>query len=72
MTRRKKPRNKTIAKKAIEKAKEDFKNVRLEGCDELMGELFPHSFDDDFVFPNDLDKIHPVQINGNLTIQFPD
>lgn len=30
------------------------------------------AYDDKFVFPNDLDKIQPIQKDGNLCIRFPE
>lgn len=35
-------------------------------------EEIARAYDDRFVFPNDLDKIQPDQINGNLCIKFPE
>lgn len=75
MTHRKKPKNKTIVKEAmkqfddyginnppsIETGKQIFYDIQR---NEIIG--------DNFVFPNDLDHIQPDQINGNLTIKFPD
>lgn len=74
MTRRKTPKNKTIMKEALknmepllppdnmDKFLEKYGDAAL-GIDPIVGS---------FVFPNDLDKIQPDQINGNLTIKFPE
>lgn len=64
MTRRKKPLNKTIVKEVLtEEAQREIKNVRLSHLKEDLV---------DFIFPIDLDKIQPDQVNGNLTIKFPE
>jgi hypothetical protein len=63
MTRRNKPKNKTIAKEAWKK---------IEGTNKITKTVKEDGYSCTFIFPDDLDKIQPTQINGNLTIQFPD
>jgi len=83
MTRRKRPINKTIASRALQK--EDITlpgglgTVKVAGSTREIESLFKGkdgattlTMGAPFVFPNDLDRIQPEQINGNLTIKFPD
>ncbi len=80
MTRRKKPINKTI----VVEAKNGNVTVTFPADSKWPGAYLtpanPPKLDEygciaeekPFVFPVDLDKIQPEQINGNLTIRFPD
>jgi len=72
MTRRKKPKNKTIVKEAfkyvtidevVKKYLDKQANIEDAECEVI---------DSKFIFPNDLDLIQPDSINGNLTIKFPE
>jgi hypothetical protein len=63
MTRRKQPKNKTIVKEAWEK---------IEGTDKMTKTVKEDGYTLTFIFPNDLDRIQPDHINGNLTIKFPE
>lgn len=65
MTRRKKPSNKTIVKEAFKVAK-----VTPEYYDHER--TLSNMDGDNFMFPNDLDRIQPVQKDGNLCIRFPE
>lgn len=70
MTRRNKPKNKTIVK-AIKKLREISTIDQQPAC-VICGMPEEVCRCSAFSFPNDLDRIQPEQINGNLTIQFPE
>jgi hypothetical protein len=53
---------KTIKKAAWEK---------IEGTDKMTKTVKEDGYTLTFIFPDDLDKIQPDSINGNLTIKFP-
>lgn len=82
MTRRKKPLNKTIANKALEHTKLLPGGIGYVRAGRSVGEItslfkgndgaITLTIEPKFILPDDLDKIQPEQINGNLTIKFPE
>lgn len=65
MTRRKTPKNSTIVIEALKKEDKFSTSRQLINGHYGIGDKRP------FIFPNDLDKIQPDSINGNLTIKYP-
>lgn len=65
MSRRNKPKNKTIVKEAL-------KVIKIEQAYYDHERVLANFDGDTFMFPNDLDTIYPIQKDGNLCIQFPE
>ena len=71
MTRRKQPKNKTIISEAMKQFHDDLRKL----CDTPICAycgLPEQHCKGGHIFPDDLDRIQPDQINGNLAIKFPE